>query len=80
MLGRFSEGKSEELAPQVLMALHAAKLEAEFLIVSSCVSSRMALRLKDRVKPNRRARGSSGCGTPLITSILLHPAATEQKK
>ncbi|XP_039985499.1 sodium/hydrogen exchanger 7 isoform X2 [Xiphias gladius] len=28
----------------------------------------MALRLKDRVKPNRRARGSSDCGTPLITT------------
>lgn len=48
------------LAPQVL---HAAN-------VSSCVSYRRALKVKDRVKPSRRARGSSDCGTPLITSIL----------
>lgn len=27
--------------------------------------------LRDRVKPNRRAPGSSGCGTPSITSILF---------
>lgn len=36
-------------------------------------SSRTAPRLKDKVKPSRRVRGSSDCGTPLITSILPLP-------
>ena len=40
-----------------------------FFFFPTCFS-RMAPRLKDKVKPNRRARGSSDCGTPSITSIL----------
>lgn len=37
---------------------------------SMCLS-RMVPRPRDKVKPNRRVRGSSGGGTPLITSILF---------
>lgn len=41
-----------------------------FHFIVLCVF-RKVLMLKDRVKPSRRAPGSSECGTPSITSILF---------
>ena len=40
---------------------------------------RMALRVKDRVKPNRRVLGSSDSGTPSTTSILSVLSFTQPK-
>lgn len=40
---------------------------------------RTASRRNHTVKPNRRVRGSSDCGTPLTTSILSIPACTAPK-
>ncbi len=51
----------------------------EYVDFSMCFC-RMVPRLKDKVKPNRRVRGSSDCGTPLITSILSVSCFIEPKK
>lgn len=55
---------------------HHIFIYGRFLLIyfPSLCSCRTAPRLKDEVKPNRRARGSSGCGTPSTTSILPHLA------
>lgn len=52
--------------------------KSQSLLRLACVY-RTASRRKHTVKPNRRVRGSSDCGTPLTTSILSIPACATPK-